>query len=147
MWNIRKEDVFVKDNKLPFKFESTSDLLTSPDHVVIDSYDAQPFNRNDCGWIRNDISQLMRAQSQEEYNMLLHKLEVTNDTGSLPKGMKREDAIKRIKPRYAQSQVELQQYAEYLAGLDSARLDEAYARATENKIEQKVEQPAVEQPA
>lgn len=133
MFNLPKEQNIVRETVLPFVFKDKSELLTSSDVVVIDDYDSQDFNRNDCGWIRNDISQLMRAQSRDEYDMLLKRLDVRNESDSLPKDMPKSEAIKRIKPRYAQSIVELEQYAEQLANIDMAKVDEAYRKALDDK--------------
>lgn len=133
MFNLPKEQNIVRETVLPFVFKDKSELLTSTDAVIIDDYDSQDFNRNDCGWIRNDISQLMRAQSRDEYDMLLKRLDVRNESDSLPKDMPKSEAIKRIKPRYAQSIVELEQYAEQLANIDMAKVDEAYRKALDDK--------------
>lgn len=133
MFSLPKEQNIVRETVLPFEFKDKSELLTSTDAVIIDDYDSQDFNRNDCGWIRNDISQLMRAQSRDEYDMLLKRLDVRNESDSLPKDMPKSEAIKRIKPRYAQSVVELEQYAEQLANIDMAKVDEAYRKALEGK--------------
>lgn len=133
MFSLPKEQNIVRETVLPFEFKDKSELLTSTDAVIIDDYDSQDFNRNDCGWIRNDISQLMRAQSRDEYDMLLKRLDVRNESDSLPKDMPKSEAIKRIKPRYAQSVVELEQYAEQLANIDMAKVDEAYRKALADK--------------
>lgn len=134
MFSLPKEQNIVRETVLPFEFKDKSELLTSTDAVIIDDYDSQDFNRNDCGWIRNDISQLMRAQSRDEYDMLLKRLDVRNESDSLPKDMPKSEAIKRIKPRYAQSVVELEQYAEQLANIDMAKVDEAYRKALDGKV-------------
>ena len=39
--------------------------------VPIDQFDSEDFNMNDFGYIRNDISQLARAQSVQEYHLLI----------------------------------------------------------------------------
>lgn len=133
MFSLPKEQNIVRETVLPFEYTDKSELLTSTDAIIVDDYDSQDFNRNDCGWIRNDISQLMRAQSRDEYDMLLKRLDVRNESDSLPKDMPKSEAIKRIKPRYAQSIVELEQYAEQLANIDMAKVDEAYRKALGDK--------------
>lgn len=133
MFSLPKEQNIVRETVLPFEYKDKSELLTSTDAIIVDDYDSQDFNRNDCGWIRNDISQLMRAQSRDEYDMLLKRLDVRNESDSLPKDMPKSEAIKRIKPRYAQSIVELEQYAEQLANIDMVKVDAAYRKALEDK--------------
>ena len=51
--------------------------------AAVDQYDKQDFNLNDNGFIRNDICQLMRAQSQSEYDSKLRSLAELPDS-SLP---------------------------------------------------------------
>lgn len=115
--------------------------------AAVDQFDAQDFNVNDCGFIRNDISQLMRAQSQAEYDMKLKSL-VERSSNTLPSDMSISDAMKTIIPRSCQSPAELAQFAEVLASRDMDKLDDAYREALKNQqlVEQPVEKP-VEQPA
>lgn len=94
----------------------------------IDQYDAQDFNLNDCGFIRNDISQLMRAQSQSEYDAKMRTL-VELPSESIPDDMSVQDALALVKPRYSQSPAELAQYAEYLANHDVRKMNDAYQKS------------------
>lgn len=100
----------------------------------VDQYDSEDFNMNDCGFVRNDLSQLMRAQSQSEYDALLRKLvDVPSSNSSLPEDMPIEQAIAQVIPRYVQSPSELSMFAESLASRDMRTLDDAYRRALSNK--------------
>ena len=36
--------------------------------MAVDQYPSQDFNRNDAGWISNDLSNLARAQSQAKHH-------------------------------------------------------------------------------
>ena len=83
-----------KDIESPFVLDSKNRTCTP-----IDQYDSQDFNINEAGWIRNDISQLARAQSLSEFNMIMNKLSIQKESGSLPEDMSIEDAIKSIRPR------------------------------------------------
>lgn len=81
--------------------------------VPIDNFDGQEFNLNDAGWVRNDISQIARAQSLQEYNLIMSRLQVLDESKSLPDNMTVEQAIKSIKPRFCQSPNEIEQWIEF----------------------------------
>lgn len=100
--------------------------------VPIDQYDSEDFNKNDFGYIRNDISQLARAQSTQEYDAIMKRLTVLRANGDVPKDMKPSDALKRVRSRYLQSPNELQQYAEQMASVDMDALDAAYRKALDS---------------
>lgn len=97
--------------------------------VPIDNFDAQTFNLNDAGWSRNDICQLARAQSQSEYDAIMQRLVTIPDKKGLSDSLSKADKIRSIKPRYCQSNMELQSYAEYVATAEQAKLNEAYTKA------------------
>lgn len=96
--------------------------------AAVDQYDKQDFNLNDNGFIRNDISQLMRAQSQAEYEMKLRTL-TEIPPSSLPDDVSTADAIALLTPRYAQSPAELAIFAETLARRDMVKYHDAYEKA------------------
>lgn len=95
----------------------------------VDQYDSQDFNLNDCGFIRNDLCQLLRAQSQSEYDSLLRKLVELPSSSSLPDDMPIDEAIASIIPRYTQSPSELSMYAEIVAKRDMNTLHDAYEKS------------------
>lgn len=89
--------------------------------VPIDNFDSQDFNLNEAGWVRNDISQLARAQSLQEYNLIMSRLQILKDSNSLPEDMTVEQAFKTIKPRFCQSPNEIEQWIEFTqADVDAA---------------------------
>lgn len=94
----------------------------------VDQFDGQDFNINDCGFIRNDLCQLMRAQSQAEYDMKLKTL-TEIPSSSIPDDVTTEDVISMIKPKYAQSPAELAIFAESLAQRDMVKYHDAYEKA------------------
>lgn len=96
---------------------------------VIDQFDAQPFNNNDAGWIRNDISQLARATSQSQYDALMRRLVEIKAEGGIKEGTSVEEAISQIKPRYAQSPNEIEQFIQMTNGDVMKKLDEAYQKS------------------
>lgn len=97
--------------------------------VPVDNFDAQTFNLNDAGWSRNDICQLARAQSQSEYDAIMHRLVTLPDKKGLSDSLSKAEKIRSIKPRYCQSNMELQSYAEYVATVEQNKLNEAYEKA------------------
>lgn len=97
--------------------------------VPVDQYDAQDFNLNEAGWIRNDISQLARAQSKAEFDMIMSRLTEIKSSGGLPDDISIDEAIKSIRPRWCQSPNELEQFAEWTNPDVMAKLDEAYQKS------------------
>ena len=125
-----RNDVLIRNARRSLK--KVSERLAIKQVAVVDQYDAQPFNVNDVGTIRNDISALARAQSKSEFDMILARLNVTPDDKSLPKELTDKDALKLVRSRYCQSPLELEQYAAQLASYDSARLDAAYRESVKD---------------
>lgn len=121
--NLRAVEVKV----FPFK-----DKKIVPYVQIMDDYDSQEFNVNDAGFIRNDISQLARAQSQSEYEAMLRKLREMPVTSGIPDDMPIEDAIAMIRPRHMQTPSELELFATSLANVDMKRLNSAYAKAVKD---------------
>ena len=106
-------------------------------HCVVDQFAGADFNLNDCGWIRNDLSNLARAQSQSEYNMIVQRLMEIKQTGGIPEDMSLEEAIKNVKPRWAQSPNELETFMAMTNQDAFDKLDAAYRKATANKVDSK----------
>lgn len=98
---------FRKVEEITENFES----IISP----IDQFDAQDFNINECGFIRNDISKLARAASQSEYDALMRKIGMVDANYNIKDGMTIQQAMDMVKPRYAQSACEIANYAEYIS--------------------------------
>lgn len=88
--------------------------------AAVENFDGQPFNINEAGFVRNDLSRLARAQTQQEFQLILSQLS-ERESSSLPKDMPVADAIKLCRPRYAQSPSELAEYSETLAQYQFAR--------------------------
>lgn len=110
--------------------------------VPIDQFDSEDFNINDFGYIRNDISQLARAQSVQEYDLIMKRLAVLKSKGDIPDDMNPTAAIARVRSRYLQSPNELLSYAESLANGDMQKLDDAYREALRNQEDRKPAAPA-----
>lgn len=116
---------FIQNNLRPVPVcNKTVDFIAG-----VDQYDSQDFNLNDCGFIRNDLCQLLRAQSQSEYDSLLRKLVELPPSSSLPDDMPIDEAIASIIPRYTQSPSELSMYAEIVAKRDMTTLHDAYEKS------------------
>lgn len=110
---------------------------------VVDQFAGADFNLNDCGWIRNDLSSLARAQSQSEYNMIIQRLTEIKQTGGIPEDISLEEAIKIVKPRWAQSPNELETFMAMTNPDAFDKLDAAYRKATVGKNDDKVDTPEV----
>lgn len=106
---------------------------SSPEFVrSIDQFDAQEFNKNDAGWLRNDISQLARATSQSQYDAIMRRLVELKHSGSIPDDVSKEDAIAMIKPRWAQSPNELEEFMSMTNDDFMQKLDDAYRKAVKD---------------
>ena len=105
----------------------------------IDQFDSQEFNRNEAGWIRNDISQLARATSQSQYDAIMHRLVELKQEGGIDEKTSIDDAIAMIKPRYAQSPNEIQQFIEMTNGNVMDKVNAAYQQALKDVHPDKVD--------
>lgn len=124
----------------PVRFEECPVFESSKLLCGIDQYDAQDFNLNECGFIRNDISKLARAQSQSEFDALMKKIGSNPASYNVKDGMTLAEAFDRIRPRNLQSPSELAQFAEYMANVDAT-----YAKVLDSSPAQpSVEKPSVE---
>lgn len=120
------------------------DISDAPEFLcVIDQFDSKDFNENEAGHIRNDISQLARATSQSQYESIMRRLVEIKSEGGIPEGTRVEDAIAMIKPRYAQSPNEIEQFIQWTNGNVMEKLDAAYRKSLEKEVKPDV-QPAVE---
>lgn len=98
---------------------------------VVDQFDAQDFNQNEAGHIRNSISQLARAQSQSEYDSIMKRLVEIQKSEGIKEGTTVEEAISMIKPRYLQSPNEIEQFIEFTNGDIMSKVHDAYNKALE----------------
>lgn len=106
-----------------------------PEYLVcIDQFSGQDFNLNDAGWIRNDLSAAVRAQSLTEYQAIVNRLVEIKQQGGIPDDMPLDQAISQIKPRWAQSPNELEIFMQMTNDGAMSRLQDAYDKATAGKI-------------
>lgn len=112
--------------------------------VPIDQFAAKDFNANAAGWTRNDISQLVAATTKSQYDAIAERLIQNKGRYNIPDDMTMADAVKVIQPRYCQSPLEIQQFAEHVGQL---KLDEAYRNALKDvKLDDKVVDDPVASP-
>lgn len=115
--------------------------------LVIDQFDAQDFNQNEAGWIRNSISELQRAQSKSEYDSIMARLVEIKSEGGIPEGTTIEQAISQIKPRWAQSPNEIEQFVAMTNGDVMERINDAYQKAIKDDEKVVESAPAESAPA
>lgn len=110
--------------------------------AAIDQYDAQPFNISESGHIANDITSLARAQSKQEFDMILSRLQQIEKSNELPQTMSDKERISLVRSRYTQSPTELMRFAEQLAHYDADKIDDAYRKAlADSEVNKQVETP------
>lgn len=84
---------------------------------------------NEAGWVRNSIAQIARAQSMDEYNKLAARMVDFRVQNNLPEDVTDEQAFDMIKPRFAQSANEVQQFIEMSHDVYMKRMNDAYKKA------------------
>ena len=80
--------------------------------AAIDTFNSQDFNINECGFIRNDISLLARAQSQSEFDAIMRRIGSVEPIYDVHDGETLQQAFDSIRPRHLQSSSELAAFAE-----------------------------------
>ena len=70
--------------------------------VYIDQSPSEPFNLNEAGWPRNDISAYELASSEEEAKLILQRLQELNND-SIYDDMTEEEMFNCVTPRRATS--------------------------------------------
>lgn len=100
----------------------TSEHASKAAICSIDDITAQSFAHNDAGWVRNEFAAALRAQTLEEYKNAIARLssnavDLSKDKG-IPDKLSFDQAIQLVRPRYAQSYTELQQYSDAISSLD-----------------------------
>lgn len=123
MWSLNERIVSAVIPPEHIEFDNDTASI-----CVIDQFDAQEFNINECGVIRSDISKLARAQSQSEYDAIMKRIGISPARYGIDEKMTIKDAFERVRPRSCQSPCELQAYVDSLP-YDSASVDDAYRKA------------------
>ena len=131
----------IVDNLSQRKVNNSREFLVS-----IDQFDSKDFNINEAGHIRNDISALARATSQSQYDALMKRLVELRNTGGIDEKTSIDDALSMIKPRYAQSPNEIEQFIQMTNGNVMEKVTAAYEKALkDNKVSdsKEIETPVV----
>lgn len=92
----------------------------------IEQFAAKEFFNNDAGWTRNDIAVLAACTSKSQYDAIVQRLVERKADFNLKPETKLIDAYKICTPRWCQSPLELQNFAEYAANLQLADVDKMY---------------------
>lgn len=134
------------------KYDNFNGMMPVPeiqkcDVVVIDQFDSQDFNLNESGWIRNSISELQRCTSKSQYDAIMAKLVEIKSDGGIPEGMSVQDAISQIKPRWAQSPNEIEQFIAMTNGDVMTKLNEAYEKSVKKSVVDSRSEAPVSEPS
>lgn len=92
----------------------------------IEQFAAKEFFNNDAGWTRNDIAVLAACTSKSQYDSIVQRLVERKADFNLKPDTKLIDAYKICTPRWCQSPIELQNFAEYAANLQLADAEKMY---------------------
>lgn len=114
----------------------------SKDFVDVDNFMSKEFFENECGWTRNDLSALAAAQTKQQYDAIVERLQINQPKFDMRDGETIKDRLSRQMSRYCQSPNEIQQYAEMVASAELSRLsDDAYKNAL-NDVKVQTDQTA-----
>lgn len=84
---------------------------------IVDQFDGQRFNLNEAGHIMSEITALVRANSESEFQNILSRLHELAPTSPYA-GMSDREMLQRVKPRLCQSPAEYNRFLEYVKGVD-----------------------------
>lgn len=89
--------------------------------LAVDQSQAQDFNKNPAGWLRNDLSALAAAQTYEQYRAILERLKEFPSKSTIPEGTSLQSAFEQIRPRYVQTENEFADFVGFITqqGLDN----------------------------
>ena len=105
----------------------------------IEQFAAKEFFNNDAGWTRNDIAVLAACTSKSQYDAIVQRLVERKADFNLKPDTKLIDAYKICTPRWCQSPLELQNFAEYAANLQLADAEKMYeSMRPDDKQDEKV---------
>lgn len=103
------------------------------DQVYIDQEPCQPFNLNEAGWPRNDISAYELASTDEEAKMILERLREREDQ-SIYKNMSEEQMFESVCPRRAYTDpVLFARFVEQVSKSEYAKVQKELAEINEGK--------------
>lgn len=105
------------------------------------------FNKNDAGWLRNDLSALAAASTKEQYDLILSRMKELSTSSNLPKDVSFRDAFDYIKPRTMQTENEFADFSEFLTKKGIDNVNAAYAAEMARKFAEKPVEKPVEKPA
>lgn len=84
---------------------------------IVDQFDGQKFNLNEAGHIMSEITALVRANSESEFQNILSRLHELAPTSPYA-GMSDKEMLQRVKPRLCQTPAEYNRFLEYVKGVD-----------------------------
>lgn len=105
----------------------------------VDQYLSHDFNKNDAGWLRNDLSALAAAQTKEQYELILLRLKELPTISNLPKDVPLKDAFDFIKPRSMQTENEFADFVQFLTEKGLKAQEAAYAADFARKLNEEKE--------
>lgn len=85
--------------------------------LVIDGIADQSFAKNTHGWIENDLALLQKANTQQELDYALSKLQQVGVVSSRNEDKSVREVLDAVLPRYVQTPGELSAYAEYYSSI------------------------------
>lgn len=81
--------------------------------LVVSEFEQQDFCLNEFGWVANDVSLLMKASTQQEYDLIAQRLQEIKKNNPDTSKMSDGDIIKSIWPRFYQSPSEISNFMDY----------------------------------
>lgn len=81
--------------------------------LPVDQFPAESFNKNAGGWIASDVTLLMRATTQQEYEMIAARLQEVKKQNPDTSKMSDQEILKTIWHRGAQTPSEIESFMDY----------------------------------
>lgn len=89
---------------------------------IVDQFPCEDFNRTQYGTLRNDIAALVAAQTEQEFNLILSRLQELRADDQY-QGMSDDELLAHIKPRLMQDPVELARFGEYVGNIEKVKME------------------------
>lgn len=98
--------------------------IDSNQRLVVDGVGDQSFAKNSHGWIMNDLSLLVNANTKQDIDFAMSRLREIGLPGTNNEGKTVREVLDNIIPRYVQTPSELSRYAEFYSSFgDNSRFD------------------------
>lgn len=105
---------------------------------VVDQFPSQPFNLNENGFFRSDITTLQLTQDTQLYELIKSRLEELPETFSETDDV--DEIVSTLKPRSVQDITEITKFNDYLGNLMYLKVDTKPVDVSSDDVKSEVKQ-------